>query len=134
MITTTRLDRLAAEGLRFTDAYSTAAVCAPSRGSLLTGLHTGHSTVRANPSSGGQSSLTDVDTTFAEVLRARGYRTAVIGKWGFGPEAAGQDSHPAARVSRSSTATSTTVTRISTTPRTSGTTTSRNPSPPTPVA
>lgn len=97
LITTTRLDRLAAEGLRFTDAYSTAAVCAPSRGSLLTGLHTGHSTVRANPSSGGQSSLTDVDTTFAEVLRARGYRTAVIGKWGFGPEAAGQDSHPAAR-------------------------------------
>ncbi|MFD7325384.1 sulfatase-like hydrolase/transferase [Streptomyces sp. NPDC059875] len=97
LITTSRLDRLAAEGLRFTDAYSTAAVCAPSRGSLLTGLHTGHSTVRANPSSGGQGSLTADDTTFAEVLRARGYRTAVIGKWGFGPEAAGQDSHPAAR-------------------------------------
>ncbi|MFC6986835.1 sulfatase-like hydrolase/transferase [Streptomyces cirratus] len=92
-----RLDRLAAEGLRFTDAYSTAAVCAPSRGSLLTGLHTGHATVRANPSSGGQGSLTAADTTFAQVLRARGYRTAVIGKWGFGPEAAGQDSHPAAR-------------------------------------
>ncbi|MFI1653488.1 sulfatase-like hydrolase/transferase [Streptomyces sp. NPDC020472] len=97
LITTSRLNRLAAEGLRFTDAYSTAAVCAPSRCSLLTGLHTGHSTVRANPSSGGQGSLTADDTTFAEVLRARGYRTAVIGKWGFGPEAAGQDSHPAAR-------------------------------------
>ncbi|GHB82010.1 hypothetical protein GCM10010347_61160 [Streptomyces cirratus] len=97
LITTPRLDRLAAEGLRFTDAYSTAAVCAPSRGSLLTGLHTGHATVRANPSSGGQGSLTAADTTFAQVLRARGYRTAVIGKWGFGPEAAGQDSHPAAR-------------------------------------
>ncbi|MFE5486352.1 sulfatase-like hydrolase/transferase [Streptomyces sp. NPDC056527] len=97
LIATSRLDRLAAEGLRFTDAYSTAAVCAPSRCSLLTGLHTGHSTVRANPSSGGQGSLTAHDTTFAEVLRARGYRTAVIGKWGFGPEAAGQDSHPAAR-------------------------------------
>ncbi|MFD9031021.1 sulfatase-like hydrolase/transferase [Streptomyces sp. NPDC059567] len=97
LITTSRLDRLAAEGLRFTDAYSTAAVCAPSRCSLLTGLHTGHSTVRANPSSGGQGSLTADDTTFAEVLRARGYRTALIGKWGFGPEAAGQDSHPAAR-------------------------------------
>ncbi|MFD6347604.1 sulfatase-like hydrolase/transferase [Streptomyces roseolus] len=97
LITTSRLDRLAAEGLRFTDAYSTAAVCAPSRCSLLTGLHTGHSTVRANPSSGGQGSLTADDTTFAEVLRARGYRTAVIGKWGFGPEAAGQDSHPSAR-------------------------------------
>ncbi|MFJ9575864.1 sulfatase-like hydrolase/transferase [Streptomyces sp. NPDC101191] len=97
LITTPRLDRLAAEGLRFTDAYSTAAVCAPSRCSLLTGLHTGHSTVRANPSSGGQGSLAGTDTTFAQVLRARGYRTAVIGKWGFGPEAAGQDSHPAAR-------------------------------------
>ncbi|AZM93618.1 sulfatase-like hydrolase/transferase [Streptomyces sp. W1SF4] len=97
LIATPRLDRLAAEGLRFTDAYSTAAVCAPSRGSLLTGLHTGHATVRANPSSGGQGSLTATDTTFAQVLRARGYRTAVIGKWGFGPEAAGQDSHPAAR-------------------------------------
>ncbi|MFF6788185.1 sulfatase-like hydrolase/transferase [Streptomyces filamentosus] len=97
LITTSRLDRLAAEGLRFTDAYSTAAVCAPSRCSLLTGLHTGHSTVRANPSSGTQGSLTADDTTFAEVLRARGYRTAVIGKWGFGPEAPGQDSHPAAR-------------------------------------
>ncbi|MEV7546522.1 sulfatase-like hydrolase/transferase [Streptomyces sp. NPDC089915] len=97
LITTPRLDRLAAEGLRFTDAYSTAAVCAPSRGSLLTGLHTGHATVRANPSSGGQGSLTAADTTFAQVLRARGYRTAVIGKWGFGPEAPGQDSHPAAR-------------------------------------
>ncbi|MFJ3581785.1 sulfatase-like hydrolase/transferase [Streptomyces sp. NPDC090127] len=97
LITTSRLDRLAAEGLRFTDAYSTAAVCAPSRCSLLTGLHTGHSRVRANPSSGGQGSLTSDDTTFAEVLRARGYRTAVIGKWGFGPEAAGQESHPAAR-------------------------------------
>ncbi|QES47792.1 Tat pathway signal sequence domain protein [Streptomyces venezuelae] len=97
LITTPRLDRLAAEGLRFTDAYSTAAVCAPSRCSLLTGLHTGHSTVRANPSSGGQGSLTATDTTFAQVLRARGYRTAVIGKWGFGPETAGQESHPAAR-------------------------------------
>ncbi|MFJ8045702.1 sulfatase-like hydrolase/transferase [Kitasatospora sp. NPDC096147] len=97
LIRTPRLDALAAEGLRFTDAYSTAAVCAPSRGSLLTGLHTGHATVRANPQGGGQGSLTAEDTTFAQLLRARGYRTAVIGKWGFGPEAAGQESHPTAR-------------------------------------
>ncbi|MGW4856906.1 sulfatase-like hydrolase/transferase [Streptomyces sp. NPDC004288] len=96
LISTPRIDGLAAEGLRFTDAYSTAAVCAPSRCSLLTGLHTGHATVRANPS-GAQGSLTATDTTFAQVLRARGYRTGVIGKWGFGPEAAGQDSHPNAR-------------------------------------
>ncbi len=96
LITTPRIDALAADGLRFTDAYSTAAVCAPSRCSLLTGLHTGHATVRANPS-GAQGSLTAADTTFAQVLRARGYRTGLIGKWGFGPESAGQDSHPNAR-------------------------------------
>ncbi|WP_426362352.1 sulfatase-like hydrolase/transferase [Streptomyces sp. E-08] len=96
LIATPRIDGLAAEGLRFTDAYSTAAVCAPSRCSLLTGLHTGHATVRANPS-GAQGSLTADDTTFAQVLRARGYRTGIIGKWGFGPESAGQDSHPNAR-------------------------------------
>ncbi|MGW8364269.1 sulfatase-like hydrolase/transferase [Streptomyces wedmorensis] len=96
LITTPRIDGLAADGLRFTDAYSTAAVCAPSRCSLLTGLHTGHATVRANPS-GAQGSLTAGDTTFAQVLRARGYRTGVIGKWGFGPESAGQESHPNAR-------------------------------------
>ncbi|MFE0650381.1 sulfatase-like hydrolase/transferase [Streptomyces sp. NPDC059534] len=96
LITTPRIDRLAADGLRFTDAYATAAVCAPSRCSLLTGLHTGHATVRANPS-GAQGSLTAADTTFAQLLRARGYRTGVIGKWGFGPESADQDSHPNAR-------------------------------------
>ncbi|MFG2294967.1 sulfatase-like hydrolase/transferase [Streptomyces sp. NPDC048603] len=97
LIATPRLDRLAAEGLRFTDAYSAAAVCAPSRASLLTGLHTGHSAVRANPGSGGQGSLRAGDTTFAEVLRARGYRTGLFGKWGFGPEAADQESHPNSR-------------------------------------
>ncbi|WP_329275232.1 sulfatase-like hydrolase/transferase [Streptomyces sp. NBC_00691] len=96
LITTPRIDALAGDGLRFTDAYSTAAVCAPSRCSFLTGLHTGHVTVRANPS-GAQGSLTAGDTTIAEVLRARGYRTGVIGKWGFGPESADQDSHPQAR-------------------------------------
>ncbi|MFI5861645.1 sulfatase-like hydrolase/transferase [Streptomyces sp. NPDC051546] len=97
LITTPRIDQLAAEGLRFTDAYSAAAVCAPSRAALLTGLHTGHAAVRANPSSGGQGSLGAGDTTFAEVLRARGYRTGIFGKWGFGPEAGDQPSHPSAR-------------------------------------
>ncbi|MFF4874156.1 sulfatase-like hydrolase/transferase [Streptomyces sp. NPDC000961] len=96
LIATPRIDALAATGLRFTDAYATAAVCAPSRCSLLTGLHTGHATVRANPS-GAQGALTADDTTFAQVLGARGYRTGLIGKWGFGPESAGQDSHPNAR-------------------------------------
>ncbi|MEU3062299.1 sulfatase-like hydrolase/transferase [Streptomyces subrutilus] len=97
LITTPRLDRLAAEGLRFTDAYAAAAVCAPSRAALLTGLHTGHAAVRANPDSGGQGGLGAGDTTFAEVLRARGYRTGLFGKWGFGPEAGDQPSHPGAR-------------------------------------
>ncbi|MGW0823238.1 sulfatase-like hydrolase/transferase [Streptomyces sp. NPDC002845] len=98
LIQTPRLDALAAEGLRFTDAYANAPVCAPARCSLLTGLHSGHATVRENPwGPGGQASLSDRDFTFAEVLRARGYRTGLIGKWGFGPERPDQPSHPNAR-------------------------------------
>ncbi|WP_394365530.1 sulfatase-like hydrolase/transferase [Streptomyces sasae] len=74
---TPRLDALAAEGLHFTQAYAAAPVCAPSRCSLLTGLHSGHATVRNNPfGPGGQGALTDKDFTFAEALRALGYRTA----------------------------------------------------------
>ncbi|MFJ1787056.1 sulfatase-like hydrolase/transferase [Streptomyces anulatus] len=97
LIDTPRLDEMAAQGLRFTRAYAPAAVCAPSRCSLLTGLHTGHAAVRQNPFSGPQGSLVEGDTTFAEVLRSRGYRTACIGKWGFGPDLADQPSHPNAR-------------------------------------
>lgn len=70
LIATPHIDRLAAEGLWFTDAYSAAAVCAPSRAALLTGLHTNHAAVvRANPAAGGQGSLGAGDTTL-EVLRA----------------------------------------------------------------
>ncbi|WP_216590767.1 sulfatase-like hydrolase/transferase [Streptomyces brasiliscabiei] len=98
LIDTPRLDALAAEGLRFTDAYAAAPVCAPSRCSLLTGLHSGHATVRENPwGPGGQGALTEQDFTFAEALRALGYRTALIGKWGFGPERPNQPSHPNSR-------------------------------------
>ncbi|MDO0938040.1 sulfatase-like hydrolase/transferase [Streptomyces sp. DG2A-72] len=98
LIHTPRLDALAAEGLRFTEAYAPAPVCAPSRCSLLTGLHSGHSTVRENPwGPGGQGALTDRDFTFAEALRALGYRTGIIGKWGFGPELPDQPSHPNSR-------------------------------------
>ncbi|MFJ4964041.1 sulfatase-like hydrolase/transferase [Streptomyces sp. NPDC088729] len=98
-ITTPRIDALAAQGLRFTQAYSAAAVCAPSRCSLLTGLHSGHAAVRQNPFAGdeGQGRLREGDTTFAEVLRTRGYRTGCIGKWGFGPDLADQPSHPNSR-------------------------------------
>lgn len=94
LILTPRLDELASEGLRFTTAYASAPVCAPSRCSLLTGLHSGHSSVRTNPMGGPQKSLGEKDTTFAELLRDRGYRTACIGKWGFGPEEPDQPSHP----------------------------------------
>ncbi|WP_084964803.1 arylsulfatase [Thermoactinospora rubra] len=93
-ILTPTLDLMAAEGVRFTSAYSGAPLCAPSRCALLTGLHAGHGTVRENPEGGPQHSLTEADLTFAELLRLAGYRTACIGKWGFGPEEPGQPSHP----------------------------------------
>lgn len=80
-IATPHLDQLAAEGIRFTDCYA-APACAPSRCVLLTGMHTGHSTVRASNS---ESELRPEDITFGEVLQAAGYRTGIVGKWGFGP-------------------------------------------------
>ncbi|GIH25883.1 hypothetical protein Aph01nite_41930 [Acrocarpospora phusangensis] len=96
-IVTPNLDRLAAEGVRFTSAYAGSSLCAPSRCTLLTGLHAGHGTVRENPEGGPQRSLSSTDLTFADVLRLAGYRTACIGKWGFGPEGPGQASHPNVR-------------------------------------
>ncbi len=96
-IATPNLDRMAAQGIRFTSAYAGASLCAPSRCALLTGLHTGHGTVRENPEGGPQRSLTAADLTFAEPLKLAGYQTACIGKWGFGPEEPGQVSHPNAR-------------------------------------
>ncbi len=81
-ILTPRLDRMAAEGMRFTDAYAGFTVCAPSRSVLMTGQHTGHTRVRRN----GQRGLLDQDVTVAELLRAEGYATALVGKWGLGME------------------------------------------------
>ncbi|MCK2216661.1 arylsulfatase [Actinomadura sp. ATCC 31491] len=94
LIRTPNLDRMAAEGVRFTDAYSGAPLCAPARCAMLTGLHAGHGTVRENPEGGPQHALTAADLTFGELLQLSGYRTACFGKWGFGPEQAGQPSHP----------------------------------------
>jgi arylsulfatase A-like enzyme len=94
LISTPVLDRMAGEGVRFTAAYAGAPLCAPSRCALLTGLHAGHGTVRENPEGGPQHALTGADLTFAELLQLSGYRTACIGKWGFGPELPGQASHP----------------------------------------
>ncbi|MGQ1891336.1 arylsulfatase [Thermophagus sp. OGC60D27] len=81
---TPNIDKLATEGIRFTQAYSAAPACAPSRCSLLTGLHTGHSSVRMNSSARGQDNLKDSDITIAEVLKTAGYNTAFTGKWGIG--------------------------------------------------
>ena len=81
---TPNLDRLAAEGLRFTQAYAGAPECAPSRATLMTGLHTGHASVRDNNSARGQDHLADSDVTIAEVLKEAGYTSGFFGKWGIG--------------------------------------------------
>jgi arylsulfatase A len=77
---TPALDRLAREGIRFTQYYAGSTVCAPSRTSLMTGLHTGHTWIRGN----GEIALRPEDVTIAEVLKQAGYRTAIVGKWGLG--------------------------------------------------
>ena len=81
LIQTPNIDRLAAEGTRYTDFYCGAPVCAPSRCVLMTGLHGGHAAVRANA---GTLSIRDEDVTLAEVLKGAGYRTGGFGKWGLG--------------------------------------------------
>ncbi len=80
---TPNIDKIAAEGIRFTHCYSGSHVCAPSRSTLITGLHTGHTPIRNN---GGDRALYDEDVTVAEVLKKAGYVTAGFGKWGLGIE------------------------------------------------
>ena len=75
---TPNIDRMAAEGLRFTQHYSGSTVCAPSRACLMTGKHTGHTWQRANGGPGMRSDPEDV--TIARLLKTAGYRTALIGK------------------------------------------------------
>jgi arylsulfatase A-like enzyme len=85
LIQTPNLDQLAAEGTRFTQVYASAPVCAPSRASLMTGLHQGHAFIRGNNDTNGQRvSLRPQDTTIAQILKSAGYRTGIIGKWGLG--------------------------------------------------
>lgn len=96
-IVTPRIDRMAAEGTRFTNCYAGAPVCAPSRCVLMTGLHTGHARVRDNSGrvggvkdemstsgKGNRIPLLREDLTVAEVLKRAGYATAITGKWGLG--------------------------------------------------
>lgn len=80
LIKTPYLDRMAAEGMRFTRHYAGSTVCAPSRGCLMTGLHTGHATVKNNSG----TPLSAHDKTVLQLLKGNGYRTGVIGKWGLG--------------------------------------------------
>ncbi len=85
-IPTPNIDKLAAEGIRFTQHYSGATVCAPSRTSLLTGQHTGHTLIRGNKEvyPEGQYPMPAEAVTFAEVLNDAGYVTGAFGKWGLG--------------------------------------------------
>lgn len=85
VLETPAIDRLASNGMRFTQAYAGSTVCAPSRSVLMTGQHTGHTTVRGNWGPNGERiPLKDEDITIAEVLKSAGYRTGMIGKWGLG--------------------------------------------------
>src|SRR4029453_4133611 len=85
LIQTPNLDRMAAEGMRFTQFYAGSTVCAPSRSVLMTGKHVGHTTVRGNAGANSKAQmLRDADITLAEVLKTAGYSTGLIGKWGLG--------------------------------------------------
>jgi len=86
IIQTPHLDRMAAEGIRFTQFYAGSTVCAPSRSVLMTGLHTGHTRVRGNAGAANSQAqmLRSEDVTAAEVLKSAGYSTGLIGKWGLG--------------------------------------------------
>ncbi|GIS58395.1 MAG: hypothetical protein CM1200mP2_06200 [Planctomycetaceae bacterium] len=79
-IRTPHLDRMAAEGMKFTQFYAGSTVCAPSRCVLMTGLHTGHCFIRGN----GKINLRPGDVTVAEVLKTTGYTCGLMGKWGPG--------------------------------------------------
>jgi len=83
---TPNIDKLAAEGMVFTQHYSGATVCAPSRSALLTGMHTGHTVVRGNKEvlPEGQHPIPTETYTMAEMLKEAGYKTSVYGKWGLG--------------------------------------------------
>lgn len=83
---TPNIDRLAEEGIRFTQHYSGSTVCAPSRSTLMTGLHTGHTPIRGNKEwkPEGQWPLSADAFTLAEMLKNNGYATGAFGKWGLG--------------------------------------------------
>jgi len=84
-IKTPNIDKLAKNGMIFTNHYTGSSVCGPSRAVLMTGKHTGHSTVRGNPrwtASGTPVDINAEDVTVAEELKRAGYTTGIVGKWG----------------------------------------------------
>ncbi|MCP3920792.1 MAG: arylsulfatase [bacterium] len=87
-IRTPHIDRMAAEGMRFTQFYAGSTVCAPSRCVLMTGKHLGHAWIRGNA----RQNLRPADWTVAEAFHAKGYTTGLVGKWGIGHE--GTDGMP----------------------------------------
>ena len=92
---TPHIDQLAREGMRFTQLYAGSTVCAPSRCSLMTGLHTGHSQIRGNKGMEpeGQAPMRAGTVTVTNFLKSAGYKCGMFGKWGLGPP--GSDSDPA---------------------------------------
>jgi len=80
-IRTPNLDRMATEGMKFTNMFAGSSVCAPTRCCFLTGKHGGHASVRAN---GGGTPLRADETTIASMLKPLGYATGGFGKWGCG--------------------------------------------------
>jgi len=83
-IQTPNIDKLAENGMRFTQAYAGNAVCAPCRSSLMQGLHPGHARVRGNSYGNYRESLQEEDYTVAMMLQEAGYKTGLFGKWGLG--------------------------------------------------
>jgi len=83
LIETPHIDTLAAEGMRFMQAYAGSCVCTPSRSALMTGLHNGHSAARDNVPHY-HTYLEEKDITVAEVLKTAGYRCGGVGKWSLG--------------------------------------------------
>ena len=93
---TPNIDKLADNGMLFTQHYSGSTVCAPSRSSLMTGQHTGHTFIRGNKEINpeGQQPLSKDVFTIAEMLKEKGYATGAFGKWGLGyPGSEGDPNH-----------------------------------------
>lgn len=86
IIKTPHLNQMASEGMRFTQHYSGSTVSAPSRGSLMTGLHTGHSQIRGNKEIApeGQQPMVANTFTIGKLMQESGYATGIFGKWGLG--------------------------------------------------